>query len=68
MIRSFLFLLLLFNSLLGFAQVEMADKFRADGKIYIVIAIILTILLSFFFLIIKLDRRTKRLEKELREK
>lgn len=50
------------------AQVEMADRFRAEGKIYIVIAIILVILLGFFYLLFKLDRKTKRLEKEVREK
>lgn len=48
------------------AQVEMADDFRGEGKIYVVIAIILLILIGFFVLLFKLDRRTKRLEKEVR--
>ncbi len=46
------------------AQVEMADNFRGEGKIYVVIAIILTILGGFFYVLIKLDRKSKRLEKE----
>ena len=47
------------------AQVEMADDFRGEGKIYVVIAVILVILAGFFFLLFKLDKRTKRLEKEI---
>lgn len=50
------------------AQVEMADDFRGEGKIYVVIAIILVILSGFFYLLFKLDKRTKRLEKEMEEK
>lgn len=48
------------------AQVEMADDFRGEGKIYVVVAIILVILIGFFVLLFKLDKRTKRLEKELK--
>lgn len=66
--KFFLSLLFLFLNFFAFSQVEMADRFRADGKIYIVIIVILTILVGFFFLLIKLDSKTKRLEKELREK
>ena len=50
------------------AQVEMADNFRGEGKIYVVIAVILIILAGFFFLLFKLDRRAKRLQKEIEEK
>ncbi len=50
------------------AQVEMADKFRGEGKIYVVIAVILIILAGFFFLLFKLDKRAKRLEEEVSEK
>lgn len=49
------------------AQVEMADSFRGEGKIYIVIGVILIILAGFFYLLFKLDARTKKLEKEVRE-
>lgn len=47
---------------------EMADKFRGEGKIYVVIAVILIILLGFFFLLFKLDKRVDRLEKEVEAK
>ena len=62
------FLLTFFALLFSFisnAQVQMADDFRGEGKIYVVIAIILVILIGFFVLLFKLDTRTKRLEKEV---
>lgn len=48
------------------AQVEMADDFRGEGKIYVVIGVILLILIGFFVLLFKLDRRAKKLESEVR--
>lgn len=50
------------------AQVEMANDFRGEGKIYVVIAIILVILTGFFYLLFKLDRKAKRLENEIKDK
>ncbi len=55
-------------SLSSYSQVEMADNFRGEGKIYIVIGVILIILTGFFVLLFRLDKRTKKLEKEVREK
>lgn len=53
----------------GQAQtVEMADQFRADGKIYVVIAVILVILIGLFIYLFRLDRKTKNLEEELIKK
>jgi hypothetical protein len=54
---------------LGFSQdqtspVEMADGMRQSGKIYVVIAVILTILAGLIFYIVRLDRKITRLEKE----
>ncbi|MEO9870182.1 CcmD family protein [Ekhidna sp.] len=56
------------GSLVSYSQVEMADNFRGEGKIYIVIGVILIILAGFFVLLFRLDKRTKQLEKEVREK
>lgn len=50
------------------SQVEMADNFRGEGKIYIVIGVILIILAGFFVLLFRLDNKTKKLEKEIKEK
>jgi uncharacterized membrane protein YcjF (UPF0283 family) len=49
-------------------SVEMADQFRADGKIYVVIAVIGTLLIGFFVYLIIMDKKLSRLEKRLKEK
>lgn len=36
---------------------------RADGKIYVVAAVVLTILLGLFIFLIRLDRKISKLEK-----
>lgn len=65
---KFLFLItgLLLN-LLAFAQdttVDMADTMRKEGKIYVVVAIILTIFAGIIFYLVRLDRKITKLEKE----
>ncbi|MEP0986270.1 CcmD family protein [Ekhidna sp.] len=68
MLKYILGIVMLIGTQFAQAQVEMADDFRGEGKIYVVIAIILVILAGFFFLMFKLDKRAKRLEKEIKEK
>ncbi len=68
MLRYILGILMLMGTQFVDAQVDMADDFRGEGKIYVVIAIILVILAGFFFLLFKLDKRSKRLEKEMEKK
>jgi CcmD family protein len=43
--------------------VEMADRLRADGKIYVVVAVLLTIFIGIIAYVIRLDRKISRLEK-----
>tara|TARA_B100001996_G_C18604625_1_gene571292 strand:+ start:873 stop:1061 length:189 start_codon:yes stop_codon:yes gene_type:complete len=38
-------------------QVEMADSFRSDGKIYVVVLIALIILLGIFFYLYRIERK-----------
>lgn len=45
--------------------VEMADKFRADGKIYVVVAVACIILAGMTAYMVSLDRKISKLEKEL---
>ena len=45
-------------------NVEMADQFRADGKIYVVVAIMLIILVGIFYYLIRLETKLKKLEKK----
>lgn len=50
------------------SKVEMADQFRADGKIYVVVVIASIILAGFFFYAFTLDRKISKLEKEIEHK
>ena len=45
---------------------EMADLFRSEGKIYVVIAVILTLFAGFLGYLYYTDRRLSALEKKLR--
>jgi hypothetical protein len=62
----FLFFSFFMSSLL-LAQdnsVEMADTMRKEGKIYVVVAVILTIFAGIILYLVRLDRKITRLEKE----
>jgi uncharacterized membrane protein len=51
----------------GFAQdkkVEMADLMRSNGKIYVVVAVVTTILIGLILYVFRLDRKISKLEKE----
>jgi len=45
-------------------QAQMADTMRSEGKIYVVVAILLVILVGLIFYLFTLDRKLKRLEDE----
>jgi hypothetical protein len=49
----------------SFAQdkVVMADNMRGNGKIYVVVAVCLTILIGLFIYVFLLDKKITRLEK-----
>jgi hypothetical protein len=55
----------LFLSCASFAQnkVEMADTMRSNGKIYVVVAVCLTILIGLFIYVFTVDRKISRFEK-----
>ena len=44
-------------------EVEMADVMKANGKIYVVIAVMLTILAGLVLYLVRLDRKISKLEK-----
>lgn len=44
-------------------KVEMADTFRSNGKIFVVVAVIITIFAGIIFYLIRLDRKLTKLEK-----
>ena len=49
------------------SEVEMADAFRADGKIYVVITVIAIILIGLLVYLISLDKKIGKMEKEYNE-
>ncbi|HTQ64115.1 MAG TPA: CcmD family protein [Puia sp.] len=67
---SLLIFILFFLPVLVFAQVTDAQKkytafdMRSNGKIYVVVTVVLIILLGLFLYLIRLDRKITRLEKE----
>lgn len=46
----------------------MADIMRSNGKIYVVVAVCLTILIGLFLYVFMLDKKIKKLEKETNHK
>jgi hypothetical protein len=69
MIKKILFATILLSaSLVIFAQnknVEMADTMRSNGKIYVVVAVILTIFAGIILYLVRLDRKLSKLEKNI---
>lgn len=55
-----------FSNLL--AQIPMADAFRSEGKIYVVLAVILIILGGLFVYLFRMDKKIKKLEDDLKNK
>jgi hypothetical protein len=47
-------------------NVEMADTFRSEGKIYVVVAIVLIVLTGLITYLFLLDRKLNRLEDMIR--
>ncbi len=58
--------LLLINPAMVFAQnnTAMADTMRSNGRIYVVVAVMTTILLGLILYVFRLDRKISKLEKE----
>lgn len=65
--RLFMITALFFIGVTALAQnavkVEMADAMRANGKIYVVVAVCVTILTGLFIYVFLLDRKMTRFEK-----
>ncbi|MDH5609147.1 MAG: hypothetical protein OEY56_06680 [Cyclobacteriaceae bacterium] len=49
------------------SDIEMADQFRGEGKIYIVIAVILLILGGIFLTLLRLGKKLTKLEQEIED-
>jgi len=70
MIRSkkvivvFALLMMSMNLIAQEKEVEMADTMRSSGRIYVVIAVMLTILVGLILYLWRIDRKIGKLEKE----
>ena len=64
-LRFAFFILSILFSMVSFAQdkVEMADSMRSNGKIYVVVAVCVTILIGLFIYVFTVDRKISRFEK-----
>ena len=58
---------LLVSTLSTFAQAEEADFMRSTGKIYVVVAVIVAILVGLFFYLIRMDRKLTKLENQINQ-
>jgi heme export protein D (CcmD) len=45
-------------------KVDMADTMRSNGRIYVVVAVVLLILIGLFLYLVRLDRKITKMEKE----
>ncbi len=67
--RALILFYFLLASMIGYSQEpQMADVFRQEGKIYVVIGVLVLVLLSIAFVLFIIERRLARLEKELGQK
>lgn len=65
---SLVLLLVAFSPAAWAQNAEMADAFRADGKIYVVVAVVLIVLVGLFVYLFMLDRKLSKLERMIDEK
>ncbi len=73
MIKRILTLVFLLSALFSSAQEtvaspEMADTFRSDGKIYVVITVIGMIFVALVIFLMLLERKVSKLEKQINNK
>ncbi len=70
-IRFIPLIMLLFCSVLSQAQtaapVDMADGMRSNGKIYVVVGVLVIILVGLFIYLISIDRKIGRVEKSIED-
>lgn len=69
-IRLLLALLFFTGTIPGLSQnqVPMADNLRTEGKIYVVVTIILIVLAGLIFYLFLMDKKVKKLEKMVSDK
>lgn len=61
-------LALLVPNILAAQDVEMADTFRKEGKIYVVVIVAAVVFLGIVIYLISIDRKLRKLEQELKNR
>jgi CcmD family protein len=46
-------------------SIEMADRLKADGKIYVVVGVVTIILIGLLLYLVMIDRKVAKMEKEI---
>ena len=67
-VLTFLIMVISVSLLHAQDEVEMADTMRSNGKIYVVVAILVTILFGLIVYLVMLDRKISKVEKQLESK
>ncbi len=72
--KNILLLFAFLSSVLAFSQgpaaeqqVDMADAFYSEGKVYIVVVVVSIVVLGILLYLFTLDRKLSRIEKELKK-
>lgn len=65
-LACFLFFSLLLQAQDAVKEVKMADTMRSNGRIYVVVVVMLTILAGLALYLFRLDKKLKKLEKEIK--
>jgi len=65
---SSMFFAMMLSITLWAQEVEMADTLRSEGKIYVVVTILLIILIGLIAYLIMIDRKASRMEKKLEDR
>jgi K+-transporting ATPase A subunit len=60
-------LLLMGQNLMAQQTVEMADQLRADGKIWVVVAVIAAVFFGIIAYLVRLDSKIGKLERDVQE-
>ena len=58
----------LLSALLAAQEAEMADTMRSEGKIYVVVAMVLVVLLGLLIYLVMLDRKIGKVERQMGNK
>ena len=61
------FFTLLLSTALFSQELEMADQMRSEGKIYVVVGVLLIILIGLLLYLVSIDKKLGKLEKEVKE-